>query len=737
MKRSLLIVAVFVLPAVASAVAYQAAARERDYRTLLASGETALHDDQTIGAIEAYSGAIALRPDSMLAHLRRGEAYQQRAELDEAARDFRTAAALDPTATRPLEALGDVMYQLQWYQRAADIYTRDLRLDDRSANVSYKLALALYRNGNVDQALTTLSATLGLNNRMVDAYYLQGLCLRDKHRNTEAARAFEQAVALDPRLIAAREELSDLYAVLGRHTEQIEQLQAIAGLDRGHVDRQVAIGVAQARAGNQELAITTLGNTLERTTDQDVVYRALGKIWLDRAQAQHNDRVYLSKALEALGRTAASPSATSDLLTLYGRALLLDGQLESAERVFQQASTRYPLEPASLSLYATVAERQAHFDVARKALIDYTGVAPDEAGTASMAAHIAALSMTLHDPATAVVWLQRALALTPDDIHLFVDLAEAQLRGDRQEEARLTIARALEKDPIESGVARARSARLLAARLLWIGRVAKAVSDEVEPEDEQRNREARHYRQVRCIEQMRPSSVEHGSPARRRRLHPESEKTERRLANDRPRHSQRRLNNDGRNRAGNHVAPEDTRRACAKSDRGLHVFERARTQHLSPHKARIADPPNHGQRQQHVRETRTKHGDERNREEQSGEREQRVDHPADNVVHRPTPVAGNSAQKRTDDSRDDDDSQPDGKGDAGPGQHPRENVAAKLVESKRVGPARPGESHGQLLGRGIKRREPRTDDGRHGRHQHNHGPGREQRVAARSTTSHG
>ena len=52
----------------------------------------------------------------MLAYLRRGETYQRRGErgdLDAAARDFRKAAALDPTATRPLEALGDVLYQLQ------------------------------------------------------------------------------------------------------------------------------------------------------------------------------------------------------------------------------------------------------------------------------------------------------------------------------------------------------------------------------------------------------------------------------------------------------------------------------------------------------------------------------------------------------------------------------------------------------------------------------------------------
>src|SRR5512144_1342042 len=111
MRRSVLVAAVLVILAVAGAVAYQTAARERDYRALLARGDSALRDDQTFGAIEAYSGAMALHPDSMLAHLRRGETYQRRGELDEAARDFRTAAALDPAATRPLEALGDVLFE--------------------------------------------------------------------------------------------------------------------------------------------------------------------------------------------------------------------------------------------------------------------------------------------------------------------------------------------------------------------------------------------------------------------------------------------------------------------------------------------------------------------------------------------------------------------------------------------------------------------------------------------------
>jgi Tfp pilus assembly protein PilF len=121
--------------AVAAALAYQAAARDRDYQARLNQGAAALADDQTFGAIEEYSGAIALRPDSMLAHLRRGESYQRRNELEAATNDFRRAADLDPSATRPLEALGDVLFQRGRYQRSAEIYERRLAVDSLSARV--------------------------------------------------------------------------------------------------------------------------------------------------------------------------------------------------------------------------------------------------------------------------------------------------------------------------------------------------------------------------------------------------------------------------------------------------------------------------------------------------------------------------------------------------------------------------------------------------------------------------
>src|SRR3954464_545640 len=103
MRRVLLVMAVLAITAVGGAVAYQSAAREREYRQLMAQGDASLGAGDAPAAIEDYSGALVLKTDSMLAHLRRGETYLQRGDLDNAARDFREASALDPTATRPLE----------------------------------------------------------------------------------------------------------------------------------------------------------------------------------------------------------------------------------------------------------------------------------------------------------------------------------------------------------------------------------------------------------------------------------------------------------------------------------------------------------------------------------------------------------------------------------------------------------------------------------------------------------
>jgi hypothetical protein len=113
-------------------------------------------------------------------------------------------------------------------------------------------------------AIAALKETIRLDDKQADAYYLLGVCLREQQRVPDALTALEQALTLAPGLVPAREELADLYGSIDRHAEELDQLQVIAGLDRDRVARQVAIGLAHARAGHRDLAVRPEGGAPER-----------------------------------------------------------------------------------------------------------------------------------------------------------------------------------------------------------------------------------------------------------------------------------------------------------------------------------------------------------------------------------------------------------------------------------------------------------------------------------------
>jgi tetratricopeptide (TPR) repeat protein len=446
MKRFLL--GLFVVAAGFAAVAgYTAASRERDYRALLQVGDTAMARQDTFVAIEAYSGALALKPDGMLAYLRRGEAYQGRGDLQNARRDLRRASELDPSATRPLEALGDVNYGLREFDRAADRYAEAVRRDDSSPRVLYKLGLASYHAGRAAAAVQPLSRAVTLDPEHAEAHYVLGLALRDLRRTDEALEALTRAVALAPALAEARAELATIYGVLGRTAQEIEQLEALAAVSP-HPEPSVALGLAYARAGRADQAVLTLGSTAERFPQHPQVYLALGRVWLQTAQAR-DDRIALRKALEALESALTTAEPSSEALALFGRALHLSGDLEAAEQALLDAVGRAPVEPTAYAHLADVAERLGRPARAAHALIAYRALLGDdaEARTVASAARIGELSMRGADPVTAVAWYRRAVEAAPTDAKVHTRLAEAAWAAGHRDLARASVARALELQP--------------------------------------------------------------------------------------------------------------------------------------------------------------------------------------------------------------------------------------------------------------------------------------------------
>jgi tetratricopeptide (TPR) repeat protein len=434
------------LVCVAVAYGYWATSRERLYRDHIARGEAALAHGDVATAIEAYSGALAVKPDSMLGYLKRGEAYRRQNDLESALRDLRQAGELDGTSPRTFELLGDVSYEMGRYERAADRYQVSSRLDDRSARVQYKLALARYRTGQLAGAVTSLRNAIALDDKFADAHYLLGLCYRDQQKHAESVTSLRRSVALSPASLHAREELADLLGKLGRSEDRIAQMEALLSLDPGP-SREVALGLAYARAGRPDSAVITLRRAAERHPQHPHTYAALGRVWLEIAQMR-GDRVDLSKAVEAL-RSAVASDQSSEALTLFGRALLASGDSDGAFRALQQAADTLPVDPMAFYYLADVAERRGSADVARRALLDYQaleGEALETRPRTTLAVRIGDLSVRLGDLPTAIAFYQRAADVLPEAA-VFLRLADAQLRARDTAGARAALARALEKDP--------------------------------------------------------------------------------------------------------------------------------------------------------------------------------------------------------------------------------------------------------------------------------------------------
>jgi len=369
MKRSVVLTVAALAIVAAAVLVWADARREREFRRLIAVGDAALAGDQTFDAIEAFSGALALKPNSMLASLKRGDTYRRRGEYAAALRDLGQAAFLDPAAPRPIELLGDVQTALGQYAAAAAEYQRYLAIDDRAPGVLYKLALAHYRNGMAARAVDPLRHAITLNDRFAEAHYLLGLCLRETDRR-QSLGAFRHALEISPTFAAAREELARLYEQMGRWQDSIDELEALAALEPARPERLVSVGLAYARIGRRDTAVLTLGRAAERHPDATVVYTALGRIWLTSAEGQ-NDPVALGKAIEALQPAAAQADAVSETRTLYGRALALSGNMIAAERMLLQAVAMMPVDPSAYRYLAEVARRLGHATIAKDAATKY------------------------------------------------------------------------------------------------------------------------------------------------------------------------------------------------------------------------------------------------------------------------------------------------------------------------------------------------------------------------------
>ncbi len=206
--------------AISILIAWNTVKEDSEYRRLLSVGDTTLATNQTFKAIEAFSGALAIRPDSMIAYLKRGNTYKHQGELTLALRDLEKAVALNPSSTEALELLGDLKVETGNQRQAIKHYLAFARVDNQSIRALHKLATSYYLTGNIESSIETTREVININENLADAHHLLGLCLRELGRIKEAELSFKRALEIDPLKIATTNELASLLNIASSIQEQ-------------------------------------------------------------------------------------------------------------------------------------------------------------------------------------------------------------------------------------------------------------------------------------------------------------------------------------------------------------------------------------------------------------------------------------------------------------------------------------------------------------------------------------
>lgn len=453
MKRVVTLVGLVTLVAAAVAVVEQLN-EDRQYRQLLAEGERALDQGHSYAAIEAFSGALALRPASMVAYYRRGEAYGQQGQFDTAVRDLRAARALAPDARQPLEALGRLYDRRGNYAESARWYAQaNSTLNDADPALLYSLALARYRSGDPAGARDPLRLAVASDDSMARAHYLLGLVYRDSQEPAEAVASLQRALMFNPNFFAAREELANLYRALGRPEDEKTQLVALLAADQ-RVERSLALGLAEVRAGQLDAARATLAAIDATSPGDSRIAIALGRLYLARAE-RDSDPEAVRLALSALETALSGTARRSEGLALYGRALFRSGDIRDAARLLQEAVLTTPVATEAFAYLADAAEHLGDAAEARDALLRLDALEGDTALPAvrtARARRIGSLALAAGDPTTAARFLAAAVADGQADAQTLGLYSRARWAlGDRVG-ARLTLTQALARDPDDHGL---------------------------------------------------------------------------------------------------------------------------------------------------------------------------------------------------------------------------------------------------------------------------------------------
>ncbi|HCF56797.1 MAG TPA: hypothetical protein DFS52_02215 [Myxococcales bacterium] len=181
-------------------------------------------------------------------HNSRGIELADRGWLDEAAKEFKKAIALDPDSAHAHDNLATVYAEKRMYREALAEYLTALRLEPDNPTGHYNLACFLATHG-LDMAVAEYQEAIELEPDYPDAHLNLGLTYADLGQVEPAMKELQLAISLNPRDALPRQELAELCMDEGDYRSAIAQLKEVVRLEPDTFEAYLDLGICYAQKG--------------------------------------------------------------------------------------------------------------------------------------------------------------------------------------------------------------------------------------------------------------------------------------------------------------------------------------------------------------------------------------------------------------------------------------------------------------------------------------------------------
>jgi tetratricopeptide (TPR) repeat protein len=297
-------------------------------------------DGKVDEGLKELEKAVQINPLQSSALTKIGDVFMARGKWEEAEKKFNQAIQINPRDERAHQRLGIIYEQKGKINEAIKHYERGL-IGTAPGYVGIKVDLARLYNltKKYQEAVDLLKRVIPETSKNTTAHITLGTAFLGLGMKDEAIREFKIARDLEPQTERGHFSLGVAYREKGNYRESLDELKEVIRIKPKWPDGYYQLGETQFKMEEYENAIKNYKKARDLGMDSNLVKIRMADLYL--SQKRYPDAILIYQDLLKL---KGVPPKIYDLL---GSAYQMNGQLDLAERTFQQMCKKFPRDPFS------------------------------------------------------------------------------------------------------------------------------------------------------------------------------------------------------------------------------------------------------------------------------------------------------------------------------------------------------------------------------------------------------